>query len=198
MNRLLKNRLALSTVVTTLIILVVSVLLATVVVYYATNVVSTRVQEENLHVTKQHIWQNATASMGSTSYSQATLMVINTGGRDVVIDKIAVRGQQCAWNDIANNKFVLYATANGSVTEDMPYIANFTAGTNQVTIDSTTYDFNVAPGDLVLKSGYTLLLYVISPDSISVNDVGLTVGIAVHSAQAVYYRETNVEAVSML
>ena len=43
MIKLLRNRIALSTVVTTLIILVVSVLLATVVVYFATNVVSTRV-----------------------------------------------------------------------------------------------------------------------------------------------------------
>ena len=48
MIRLLKNRLALSTVVTTLIILVVSVLLASVLTYFAINVVSTRAQEESL------------------------------------------------------------------------------------------------------------------------------------------------------
>jgi len=60
MSKLLRNRIALSTVVTTLIILVVSVLLATVVVYFATNVVSTRVQEENLHLTKQHVWYDNT------------------------------------------------------------------------------------------------------------------------------------------
>jgi hypothetical protein len=124
-------------------------------------------------------------------------MVINTGGRDVVIDKVTVRGQTCDWNNSATNKFVLYATANSSVAGDMPYVQNFTIGTNQVTIDTTTYDFEVAPGDLVLKSGYTLLLYIVNPDSIAVDDVGLTVGIALYSAQAVYYRETNVEAVAM-
>ncbi len=59
-SRLLKNRMALSTVVTTLIILVISVLLASVVTYFAINVVSTRVQEESLALTKQHIWYNAT------------------------------------------------------------------------------------------------------------------------------------------
>ncbi len=187
MIKLLKNRHALSTVVTTLIILVISVLLASVVTYFAINIVSTRVQEESLHVTKQHLWLNATAPLGSTSAAQATLMVLNTGGRDVVIDKIAVRGQECDWNNSATNKFVLYATANSSVSGDMPYVQNFTIG----------YDFQVAPGDLVLKSGYTLLLYIVNPDSIAVNDVGLTVGIAVYSAQAVYYRETNVEAVAM-
>jgi hypothetical protein len=197
MIKLLKNRYALSTVVTTLIILVVSVLLASVVTYFAINVVSTRVQEESLHVTKQHVWLNATATLGSTSAAQATLMVINTGGRDVVIDKVTVRGQTCDWNNSATNKFVLYATANSSVAGDMPYVQNFTIGTNQVTIDTTTYDFEVAPGDLVLKSGYTLLLYIVNPDSIAVDDVGLTVGIALYSAQAVYYRETNVEAVAM-
>ncbi|MEM2081287.1 MAG: hypothetical protein QW744_03335, partial [Candidatus Bathyarchaeia archaeon] len=78
MHKLLKSRKALSTAVTTLIILVVSVLLATVVVYFATNVVSTRVQEESLHLTKQHVWYDL------TNGGQAAIMIINTGGRDVV------------------------------------------------------------------------------------------------------------------
>ena len=47
---MMKNRLALSTVITTLIILVVAVLLAGVVTYFAINVVSTRVQQESLQV----------------------------------------------------------------------------------------------------------------------------------------------------
>lgn len=58
MRNILKNRTALSTVVTTLIILVVSVLLAGVVTYFAINVTSTRVQEESLQLTKQHVWHN--------------------------------------------------------------------------------------------------------------------------------------------
>ena len=56
MKNILNNRLALSTVVTTLIILVVSVLLAGVVTYFAINVTSTRVQEEALTLSNQHIW----------------------------------------------------------------------------------------------------------------------------------------------
>ena len=43
MIRLLKNRYALATVITTLIILVVAILLAGVLTYFAINVVSTRV-----------------------------------------------------------------------------------------------------------------------------------------------------------
>jgi hypothetical protein len=200
MLKLLRNRLALSTVVTTLIILVVSVLLATVVVYFATNVVSTRVQEENLHLTKHHIWNNATATAGTVSYSQASLMVINTGGRDVVIDKLTVRGQECDWNDTAasTNKLVLYCTTTDPISSDMPYVYNFNVtGTNTVSLDSTAYSFSVASSDIVLKSGYTLLIYIVNPDSISVNDVGTTVSIGVYTAQAMYYREANVEAVAM-
>ena len=85
---LLKNKKGLSVVVTTLIILVVSVLLATVVTFYAINVTTTRVQEESLFLTKQHVWFNTTGS-----WAQAAIVIVNTGGKDVVLDKISVRGQ---------------------------------------------------------------------------------------------------------
>ena len=71
MIRILKNRRALSTVVTTLIILVVSILLASVLTYFAINVVSTRVQEESLYVSNQHIWVDVTgAAVGSSNGNQ--------------------------------------------------------------------------------------------------------------------------------
>lgn len=200
MTKPLKNRWALSTVITTLIILVVSVLLATIVTYFAINVVSTRVQEESLHVSKQHIWLNATATPGTSAYCVASMMIINTGGRDVVLDKISVRGQESPWNQTAvgNEKFVLYTVTTDPIPNDLNYVPNFnyTGGVNYNVIGSTQYNFTVANNDLILKSGYSMLLYVINPDSISVNDVGLTVGITLHTAQAMYYRETNIQAVS--
>jgi hypothetical protein len=174
MRNILKNRTALSTVVTTLIILVVSVLLAGVVTYFAINITSTRVQEENLHLTKQHVWYDVTNSFG-----EAAILVVNTGGRDVVLDKIAVRGQTCAW---AN---VFYNVSSTPVTTDLTYIANASL-VAPLTNPSTA---------ITLKSGYTMMLYIRSPDSISVNDVGLTVAISIFSSQAIYYKETNVEAV---
>ncbi|MEM0253806.1 MAG: hypothetical protein QXK78_04520 [Candidatus Bathyarchaeia archaeon] len=80
--------------VTSLIILV-SVLLATVVTFYAVNAATTRVQEEPLLVTKQHIWYNSTGD-----YYVAAFVIINTGGRDAIIDKISVRGQECSWTNV--------------------------------------------------------------------------------------------------
>ena len=198
-SKLLKNRYALSTVVTTLIILVISVLLASVVTYFAINVVSTRVQEESLHLTKQHIWHNSTSIAGSEAYSQASVMVINTGGRDVVIDKLNVRGQECSWNntDTSNKQFVLYCVTNNPISSDMSYVSNFNiSSANSLTFDGTEYDFNVASSDLVLRSGYTAMIYIVNPDSITINDIGLTVSITLYTAQAMYYREANVQAVS--
>ncbi len=201
MQRMLKNRWALSTVVTTLIILVISVLLASVVTYFAINVVSTRVQEESLALTKQHLYHNSTAQPATASYAQGTLMVINTGGRDIVIDKLAVRGQECSWHDLITNKIVLYCVTTDSVSSDLPYIHNFNLeatepSENQVTLGSKTYDFTVATNDLVLRSGYTMMIYIINPDSITINDIGLTCSITLYTAQAMYYRESNVQAVS--
>jgi hypothetical protein len=198
MSRLLRDRYALSTVITTLIILVVSILLASVLTYFATNVVSTRVQEESLHVTNQHIWLNPLAKPGDADYCVASLTVLNTGGRDVVISKIAVRGQDCSWSDAANNKFVVFAVTNGPIRGEMSFVGNFTVnpnpGDNIANIGSKDYDFAVATTAIVLPSGSTMLIYIINPDSMSVNDVGLTISVALHSAQAVYYSEANVQA----
>jgi hypothetical protein len=178
-----RNRLALSTVVTTLIILVVSVLLAGVVTYFAINVTSTRVQEEAVHMTKQHIWCDGSSS------SQAGFMLINTGGRDLVMDKISVRGQASDWTN------VFYNITTDAIADDLSYNATLSDG-GEITLDSTAYTFSVASTDITLKSGYTILVYIDSPDSISVNDIGLTVGITAHTSQAMYYKECNVEAAS--
>ncbi|MCX8150824.1 MAG: type IV pilin [Candidatus Bathyarchaeota archaeon] len=181
MKNLMKNRLALSTVVTTLIILVVSVLLAGVVTYFAINVTSTRVQEESLHLTKQHVWYD-----GSNAASQAAIMIINTGGRDVVIDKLTVRGQEVAWEN------VFYAMTTDSISEDLTFVATLAEDEDVPVGEDLT--FSAATNDLTLPSGQTLIIYIDSPDSITINDIGLTVAITVFTSQAMYYKETNVQA----
>lgn len=184
MKNLLKNRTALSTVVTTLIILVVSVLLAGVVTYFAINVTSTRVQEENIILTKQHVWFDVT---NATPVAEAAILVVNTGGRDVVFSKVAVRGQACDWTN------VFYNITNTAINDDLPH--NITLDEGDITIGSDDYALIQADNPITLKSGYSMILYIAHPDSISVNDVGLTVAMTIFSSQAMYYKETNVEAV---
>ncbi|MCW4014988.1 MAG: type IV pilin [Candidatus Bathyarchaeota archaeon] len=181
MRDLRRNRLALSTVVTTLIILVVSVLLAGVVSYFAINVTSTRVQEESVHITKQHVWHDGDET------SQAAFLMINTGGRDLVIDKISVRGQESAWGN------VYYNVTDESISGDLEYNATM-SDLGEITIDQTAFVFYNATNDITVQSGYSIIVYITSPDSISVNDIGLTVGMTIHTSQAMYYKECNVQA----
>jgi hypothetical protein len=184
MIRILKNRRALSTVITTLIILVVSILLASVVTYFATNVVSTRVQEESLYVSKQHVWVN------SQGTAEGAVMVTNNGGRDVVINRVSVRGQTSAWTN------VFYAVADlttDDLTLDLEYVETPVAADNDLGFTALA---TAATTNLVLPSGSTMIIYVNSPDSIGLNDIGLTVSIALHTSQAVYYSELNIQAIT--
>jgi len=181
--KLLKSKKALSTVVTTLIILVVSVLLATVVTFYAINVTTTRVQEESLQVFKLHTWHNG------TTFAETAFLIINTGGRDVVLDKITVRGQEAIWSTI------YYVKTQDTINNDLPYAppANLTDG-GMLNIGTSTYTFDQASDDLILKSGWSMIVYISNPDHISVSDIGVTVGVTVFTANAQYYKEANVEA----
>ena len=168
MKNILRNRLALSTVVTTLIILVVSVLLAGVVTYFAINVTSTRVQEESLSLTWQHIW------VATDGTAVGAIEITNAGGRDVVISKITVRGQECSGLTVAP---VDAADTSTDLTfADVPEAAG-TAACPQV-----------------LASGSTISVFIDSPDSISLSDIGSTVAFTVFTSQAMYYKETNVQA----
>ncbi|MGD6851443.1 MAG: hypothetical protein ACQCN6_05205 [Candidatus Bathyarchaeia archaeon] len=193
MRKILKNRLALSTVVTTLIILVVSVLLAGVVTYFAINVTSTRVQEESLHLTKQHVWYKA----GASGEAVGAIMIINTGGRDVVIDKLTVRGQEVSWAGATQK--IYYAITTESISSDLEFhdatelAANVDLQTDLTELSASTV-LEAATSDVTLPSGQTMIIYITSPDSITINDIGLTVAITVFTSQAMYYKETNVQA----
>jgi hypothetical protein len=185
-NHLLKNRYALATVITTLIILVVSILLAGVLTYFATNVVSTRVQQESLAITNAHIWVPATAAVGSV---EGALMITNTGGRDVVISQIQVLGQPCT------NMYFLDTVQADDLNQALAYTPANTGPTlNTVAVGTFHNALATDPGSLVLPSGHTMVVYILSPASVSVNDIGITVGFTAFTAQAMYYKETNVQS----
>ena len=188
MRSLLKSKKGLSTVVTSLIILVVSVLLASVVTFYAINVTTTRVQEESIQVYKLHTWHDGNVT------GQTAFLLINTGGRDLVLDKISCRGQECLWTTVWYNK------TGETVSQDLPYLAPITVNgstalPSTVTIGTVTFDLTQgSTNDLILQSGDSMVVYILNPDHISVNDIGVTVGITVFTANAQYYKESNVLA----
>jgi hypothetical protein len=180
MKNILRNRLALSTVVTTLIILVVSVLLAGVVTYFAINVTSTRVQEESITMQRLHIWCDDAGTA-----PQAAFLMINTGGRDIVINKIAIRGQTSEWTDVS------IATPAAAITGDLSYATSAFVWVDGVVTATATVAQSTP---IVFKSGETMVIYIDDPDSITLNDIGLTIGVTVFTSQAMYYQEANVQA----
>lgn len=183
--RLLRNKKGLSVVVTTLIILVVSVLLATIVTLYAINVTTTRVQEESMHLTKQHIWYNT-----SGGWAEAAIVLLNTGGRDIVLDKISVRGQESQWSNV-----YYWRTNNVTISDDLHVTSTAISGSSfNISVQGVVRTFQQTNDDITLKSGWSIVVYIMNPDSIALNDVGTTAGITVFTANAQYYKETNIEA----
>ncbi|MFB0543167.1 MAG: archaellin/type IV pilin N-terminal domain-containing protein [Candidatus Bathyarchaeia archaeon] len=181
MASLFKDKRGLSQVVTTLILLVVSVLLAGVVTYYATNITMTRTQQEEVRLSKQHIWVNSTGAVGA-------FMLQNLGGKDVLIYKIEVRGVKSSWSTV-----YYYRVPSGTtITGDLNVTSYDNLTGSNATIDGKTY--SQASGDIPVISGEVLLFYIKGPDNISVNDIGTTVSITVYTINAPYIVECNVEA----
>ena len=190
MKNLLRNKRALSTVVTTLIILVVSVLLASVVTFYAINVTTTRTTAESMQMYKMHTWQNG------TNFAESAFLLVNTGGRDIVVDKITVRGQESVVTSL------YFSKTSDTISADLTYQAPNAAGTaianTTVTVGSTSYTLTLSTtgSNLILPAGKSMIIYIINPDHVSVNDIGVTLGLTMFTADAQYYKECNVEASS--
>lgn len=141
-------------------------------------------QEESLHLSKQHVWYNT-----SGEWAEAALVIINTGGRNVVIDDIVVRGQQCPWSNV-----YYWRTNDITISDDLQVTSTpITGDTFNITVQGTERVFQQATNDLTLEVGWTVVIYIMNPDSIHSNDIGVTVGITVFTINAQYYIEANVE-----
>jgi len=146
---------------------------------------TTTVPEESIQMYKLHTWHNG------SNFAETAFLIINTGGRDLVLDKVTVRGQECAWTDVFYNK------TTDTINSDLPWVAyaNLTSG-GTVKVGTTNYEFAAGAlgQDLILQSGDSMIIYIRNPDNISVNDIGVTVGVTIFTANAQYYKESNVEA----
>ncbi|RJS79081.1 hypothetical protein CW708_02905, partial [Candidatus Bathyarchaeota archaeon] len=102
-------------------------------------------------------------------------------------DKITVRGQECSWSSVYYNK------TTDTINNDLTYV---TPNTNGTLLGKSwdSYSLTQASDDLLLKSGYTMIVYIAQPDHVSVSDVGVTVGVTVFTSNAQYYKEANVQA----
>jgi hypothetical protein len=131
------------------------------------------VQEEDLEISNAHIWANSTVK-------EAGFVIVNIGGRDTLIDKIEVRGQDITWS----NKTVFYNRTSTAPTSDLKYV-----GRPNATMTG-------ASAAMSLKSGQCLVMVLTNPGTISVEDVGTTCSITVFTANAQYETTVNVQSAS--
>jgi len=176
-----KNK-ALSEVVSTLILLVVAVLLAAVATYYATNITMVRTENEQIMFSKVHVWVNGSGAVGAFKLQ-------NLGGKDILIDKISTRGVDEAWADV----WFYRVPAGTAITGDMNRTGYATL-TGSPTIDGEAY--TQASSDLPLVSGGEILIYIKGPDNVQLDDLGTGISVSVHTNNAQYITEVNVESLT--
>jgi hypothetical protein len=88
-----------------------------------------------------------------------------------------------------------WRTSNMTVWNDLHATpTNITGTTFDIAVQGTARMFQQATDDLTLKSGWAIVIYVMNPGSVALNDAGLTVGTTVFTSNAQYYKEANVEA----
>ncbi len=115
--------------------------------------------------------------------------MVNSGGRDVVLDMVSVRGQECSWSNV-----YYWRTNNVTVSDDLIVTpTNISGQTFDIVVQNSTRTFLQSTDDLTLKSGWTMVIYVMNPDSIALNDVGLPVGITIFTVNSQYQKFANVE-----
>ena len=185
-----RNRKGLSQVITTLIILVVAVLLAGVVTYYATNVTMVRTIQEEVRVRKPHIW----VEEGGNAY--AAILIQNTGGRDILVDKLLIRGVEAPWGDatvIVQYYKVLPGDDVGTDFAVMKNATDYYFGQIGSVPANASYWTNTT-GDMPLKSSNSILIFIKNPPNIALYDVGTTISMAVYTTNAQWIVETVVES----
>ncbi|HDJ04850.1 MAG TPA: hypothetical protein ENF85_02500 [Candidatus Bathyarchaeota archaeon] len=168
---------ALSAPVTSMILLVVPVMLAGGVIMYAYQLMEMRINVEVLRLSNQHIW------VYDNGTSFAAFVIENLGGRDIVIDKIYVRGVEVPWSTI------YYFRNSSSISTELNCPNSTHSWSSFEYTKGKVASFSVADGEITLASGCTLIIFIENPDNISPNDVGTNVSIVIFTENGQYYIE---------
>ena len=107
----------------------------------------------------------------------AAFSIENIGGKDVIIDKIEVRGVEAEWSTVY---YLRRATAlsYSLICPRSTYWFDFEYA------DGIFGTFTQASGDLPLASGDTMIIYIVDPGNIRVSDIGKSVGITVFTSNS--------------
>jgi len=139
-----------------------------------------------LNMDNLHVWYNTT----SPGWAEAAFVLANTGYADAVLQSIVTRSQPSAWSNI------YYWTTNTATINSLAMTSTpLTSSSRTAMINGTAVTLEAATGNITLRAGWTIVVYVMHPDNVGQNDVGTPVAVTVFTANAQWTQENNVQAV---
>ncbi len=176
MNVGMRRRRGLGTVIGTLIILIASVVLSAGLIFFGGSLFQSNAEREAIQLSNAHIW----ISPNGTS-SVAAMIIQNTGGKQLTIERIAIRGLSIPISDWYYNNDATMATAS-NIQRDLPYDGSI----GSVNIDGAAGEeaFIQATGPLYLDQGQVAFVYLANPAGISAIDGGLGFSMDVQAGRA--------------
>jgi hypothetical protein len=138
--------------------------------------------QEALDMFGQHFW-------GGNNWTEAAIVVVNIGEKDVALTKITILGIEINWSSI-----YYWKTDNGPVSGELNSTSGKLSGiSSKIAVDGTDRNFQQATNELTLQIYWTIVLYVRNPGGVRTEDVPQKVTIAVFTQNKMYYKEANSE-----
>lgn len=165
-------------------IAIVAVVIMGAVIFYQSPIVEHPSENIAIQISNSQIWvsNNGTASV-------AGLVVQNTGGKAVSVEKILVKGQLVPIGSWYYNNDPSVATAS-NIKKELKF--DDTLGTIDVTGDGSPEQFTHASGPLPLQQGQAMFLYLANPADITAVDAGSAVTMNIQAGKAAAVESVNV------
>jgi hypothetical protein len=142
--------------------------------------------EERLDLIGQHLWLGRT---GENYWTEAAIALVNSGERDVKIEKVTVSGVESSWNDV-----YYWKCEAGPVSSALiPTPIRLSGASIEIAVDGTNRTFFQASNGLTLKQGWTVVLYLNNPINITGNTVPYGAVIAIITENKLFYKEASAE-----
>ena len=187
-----RRRRGLTNVVTTLILITFAVLLALTATAYTNGVTRAQMNsagQERIRFYKTHVWVEALAN--GTDWAVVAFKLHNLGGKSIAVVLIDVRSWEMDWSR------VYFHTINETseptlVYSDLNYFSWASLTGSSVLIDG--YNYTQATGNVYVKSGERVIVYIKAPEFIYKDNIGTPVSIAVGTSNANFFTECVAES----
>jgi hypothetical protein len=186
-RRLFRAKKALSEVVTTLIILTFAVLLALTVITYTNGLTRAKMKStggEIVRFYKTHAW---VMTINGTDEAVIAFKLYNLGGKIISIEMVNLRGTEIDWPDI----YYHCLSSSREASRDLNITDHAMLSGTSTIIDGINY--TQATGNIYVKAGGMLLVYIKSPPMIRRDNIGQPIIVAVGTQNANFITEIIVE-----